>query len=38
MKKIDDLNDEIDDLVKQCLDLNDKKQCNNCHEEIEKKC
>lgn len=35
-EKIDDLNDEIDDLVKQCLDLNDKKQCDNCHEEIEK--
>lgn len=35
-KEIKEKCEKIDDLVKQCLDLNDKKQCNNCHEEIEK--
>ena len=34
--KIDMLSDEIDNLLKQCLELNDKKQCENCYAEIEK--
>ncbi len=34
--KIDVLSDEIDNLLKQCLELNDKKQCENCYAEIEK--
>lgn len=34
--KIDVLSDEIDSLLKQCLDLKDKKQCPNCYVEIEK--
>ena len=34
--KIDVLSDEIDSLLKQCLDLKDKKQCPNCYTEIEK--
>lgn len=34
--KIDVLSDEIDSLLKQCLDLKDKKQCPKCYAEIEK--
>ncbi len=34
--KIDVLSDEIDSLLKQCLELKDKKQCQNCYKEIEK--
>lgn len=34
--KIDVLSDEIDSLLKQCLELKDKKQCPNCYKEIEK--
>lgn len=34
--KIDVLSDEIDSLLKQCLDLKDKKQCKKCYTEIEK--
>ena len=34
--KIDVLSDEIESLLKQCLDLNDKKQCPKCYVEIEK--
>ncbi len=34
--KIDVLSDEIDSLLKQCLALKDKKQCQNCYKEIEK--
>ena len=30
------LSDEIDGLLKQCLELKDKKQCPNCYSEIEK--
>lgn len=35
--KIDVLSDEIENLLKQCLELNDKKQCEKCYTEIEKK-
>ena len=34
--KIDVLSNEIEDLLKQCLELKDKKQCPECHKEIEK--
>lgn len=34
--KIDVLSDEIDSLLKECLALKDKKQCQNCYKEIEK--
>lgn len=34
--KIDCLSDEIDSILKQCLELKDKKQCTNCYTEIEK--
>ncbi len=34
--KIDVLSDEIDSLLKQCLELKDKKQCQKCFKEIEK--
>ena len=34
--QIDVLSDEIDSLLKQCLELKDKKQCPNCYSEIEK--
>lgn len=34
--KIDVLSDEIDSLLKQCLALKDKKQCQKCYKEIEK--
>lgn len=34
--RIDVLSDEIDDLLKQCLDLKDKKQCPKCYAEMEK--
>lgn len=34
--KIDCLSDEIDSILKQCLELKDKKQCPNCYTEIEK--
>ena len=34
--KIDVLSDEIDSLLKQCLELKDKKQCPKCYKEIEK--
>ena len=34
--KIDVLSDEIDTLLKQCLELKDKKQCPKCYAEIEK--
>ena len=35
--KIDVLSDEIDSLLKECLELKDKKQCQKCYKEIEKK-
>ena len=34
--KIDVLSDEIDGLLKQCLELKNKKQCPKCYKEIEK--
>ena len=34
--KIDLLSDEIDSLLKECLELKDKKQCPNCYKEMEK--
>lgn len=34
--KIDVLSDEIDSLLKECLNLKDKKQCPKCYKEIEK--
>lgn len=34
--KIDVLSDEIDSLLKECLELKDKKQCHKCYKEIEK--
>lgn len=34
--KIDVLSDEIDGLLKQCLELRDKKQCKECFTEMEK--
>lgn len=34
--KIDVLSDEIEGLLKECLALKDKKQCQNCYKEIEK--
>lgn len=34
--KIDVLSDEIDSLLKECLALKDKKQCQKCYKEIEK--
>lgn len=34
--KIDVLSDEIDSLLKECLTLKDKKQCQKCYKEIEK--
>lgn len=34
--KIDVLSDEIDSLLKECLELKDKKQCQSCYKEIEK--
>lgn len=34
--KIDVLSDEIDSLLKECLQLKDKKQCQKCYKEIEK--
>lgn len=34
--KIDVLSDEIDSLLKECLDLKDKKQCQQCYKEIDK--
>ena len=34
--KIDVLSDEMESLLKQCLDLKDKKQCSKCYIEIEK--
>lgn len=34
--KIDVLSDEIETLLKQCLDLKDRKQCPKCYVEIEK--
>lgn len=34
--KIDVLSDEIDSLLKECLELKDKRQCQQCHTEIEK--
>ncbi len=34
--KIDVLSDEIEDLLEQCLDLRDKKQCKNCFVEMDK--
>ena len=34
--KIDCLSDEIDSILKQCLELKDKRQCPNCYAEIEK--
>lgn len=34
--KIDCLSDEIDSILKQCLELKDKRQCPNCYVEIEK--
>lgn len=34
--KLDVLSDEMDSLLKQCLELKNKKQCPNCYTEIEK--
>lgn len=34
--KIDVLSDEIDALLKECLELKDKKQCSSCYKEIER--
>ena len=34
--KIDVLSDEIDSLLKECLELKDKKQCPKCYKEIER--
>ncbi len=34
--KIDVLSDEIEDLLGQCLELRDKKQCKNCYVEMDK--
>lgn len=34
--KIDVISDEIDSLLKECLELKDKKQCQKCYKEIEK--
>lgn len=34
--KIDCLSDEIDSILKQCLELKDKRKCPNCYAEIEK--
>lgn len=34
--KIDCLSDEIESILKECLELKDKKQCPNCYTEIEK--
>ncbi len=34
--KIDMLSEEIENILKQCMDLKDKKQCRNCHKEIDK--
>lgn len=34
--KIDVLSDEIDSLLKQCLELKDRKQCQSCYKEIER--
>lgn len=34
--KIDVISDEIETLLKQCLELKDKKQCKKCYKEIEK--
>ena len=34
--KIDVLSDEIEDLLEQCLELRDKKQCKNCFVEMDK--
>ena len=34
--KIDVLSDEIESLLKQCLELKDKRQCEKCYKEIEK--
>ena len=34
--KLDVLSDEMDDLLKQCLELRNKKQCPSCYTEIEK--
>ena len=34
--KLDVLSDEIDSLLKQCLELKDKKHCPKCYSEIEK--
>lgn len=33
--KIDVLSDEIEDLLKQCLELKNRKQCRNCYTEID---
>ena len=34
--KLDVLSDEMDSLLKQCLELRDRKQCPSCYKEIEK--
>lgn len=34
--KIDVVSDEIENLLKQCIELRDKKQCPECHTEIQK--
>lgn len=34
--KIDVLSDEVESLLKQCLELKDKRQCKECYKEIEK--
>ena len=35
-KKVDEMSKEIEDLLQQCLELKDKKQCPNCYKEIDK--
>jgi len=36
LAKIDMLSDEIEVLLKECLELKDKKECSNCYKQIEK--
>ena len=35
-KKVDEMSKEIEDLLQQCLELKDKKQCPKCYKEIDK--
>ncbi len=36
--KIDVISDEIESLLQQCLELRDRKQCENCYIEMDKEC